>query len=56
MGRVIMTEDGGKDHVRLTQEERQSQRRRSVAIAITLTALVVLFYIVTLFKMAGNHA
>ncbi len=53
---MTMSEEGEKDHMRLTQEERQSQRRRSVAIAITLTALVVLFYIVTLFKMAGNHA
>ena len=53
---MIMSDEREKDLVRLTQEERQSQRRRSVAIAITLTALVVLFYIVTLFKMAGNHA
>ncbi|WP_427023457.1 protoheme IX farnesyltransferase [Aureimonas ureilytica] len=51
-----MSDEREKDLVRLTQEERQSQSRRSVAIAITLTALVVLFYIVTLFKMAGNHA
>ncbi len=45
-----------EDHVRLTQNEKQAQRRRSVAIAVTLVVLVVLFYVVTLFKMAADHA
>lgn len=47
--------EGEEDRVRLTQQEHKAQRKRSVAIAVTLTALVVIFYLVTLFKMAAGH-
>jgi hypothetical protein len=34
----------------LTEEQRRSRRARSIAIAIALGALVILFYVVTLVK------
>lgn len=42
-----MSEDG----VRLTPEQKRRQRARSIAIAVVLVALVVLFYVVTIVKM-----
>ncbi|KTQ97662.1 protoheme IX farnesyltransferase [Aureimonas ureilytica] len=47
--------EGEEDRVRLTRQEHKAQRKRSVAIALTLTALVVIFYVVTLVKMVGGH-
>jgi hypothetical protein len=35
----------------LTEEQRRRRRARSIAIALTLGALVVLFYIVTIVKL-----
>ncbi len=37
-------------------EELRRQRRRSIAIALTLVALVVIFYIVTLVRLGSNVA
>jgi hypothetical protein len=34
----------------LTEEQKRSRRARSIAIALTLGALVILFYVVTLVK------
>jgi hypothetical protein len=34
----------------LTEEQRRSRRARSIAIALALGALVILFYVVTLVK------
>jgi hypothetical protein len=43
----------GKDE----QDQRQHrQRRRSLAIAWTLAALVILFFIVTIVRLGGNVA
>jgi hypothetical protein len=42
-----MTDDG----FRPTEEQRRRQRARSIAIAVVLAALVVLFYIVTIVKL-----
>lgn len=39
-----------EDGVVLTDEQIKARRARSIAIAITLVALVVLFYVVTLVK------
>ncbi len=39
------------ERVRLTETEHRAQRRRSVAIALTLVGLVVLFYVVTVIRM-----
>ena len=36
---------------RLTPEEQKRRRKRSLAIALTLGALVVLFYVVTIAKI-----
>ncbi|HVZ14677.1 MAG TPA: hypothetical protein VG894_09485 [Bauldia sp.] len=46
----IVPEDG----IRLTPEELKRRRSRSVAIALALGALVLLFYIVTIVKIGGN--
>lgn len=37
--------------VRLTDEQRRRQRARSIAIAVILAVLVVLFYLVTIVKL-----
>jgi len=36
--------------VELTEEQKRSRRSRSIAIALVLGALVVLFYVITLVK------
>jgi hypothetical protein len=43
-----------KTGVRLTEEQIKRRRGRSVALALLLAALVVLFYVITIFKMGGN--
>ena len=40
----------------LTEEQKRRRRARSVAIAVSLGVLVVLFYLVTLVKGPGMHA
>lgn len=45
------TEGGANSTARLA-----AQRKRSIAIAISLALLVVLFYIATIIKMSGNMA
>ena len=47
-------EDGAEDGVRLSDAERSKQRRRSIAIALMLGGLVVLFYLVTVVRMGGD--
>ena len=37
--------------VRLTEEERKRRRTRSIALALTLGALVILFYAVTVVRI-----
>ncbi|WP_170149448.1 hypothetical protein [Rhodoplanes roseus] len=46
-GRPLQHDDG----IVLTPEQKRRQRARSVAIALVLAALVVLFYAVTLVKL-----
>jgi hypothetical protein len=38
------------DKIVLTEQQRRSQRARSIAIALALGGLVLLFYVVTLVK------
>jgi hypothetical protein len=38
----------------LTQAEKRRQRTRSIAIALFLVALVVIFYLVTILRLGGN--
>lgn len=49
MGRV-MTNDDREPGIILTDEEKKRRRQRNVAIALTLGALCVLFWAVTLVK------
>lgn len=37
--------------VQLTDDEKQRRRRRSVALGLILTGLVVLFYVITIVKL-----
>ena len=38
----------------LTAAEQRTRRTRSIALAIALGALVILFYVVTIAKLGGN--
>ena len=42
--------DDKPEPVELTEEQKRSRRSRSIAIALVLGALVVLFYVITLVK------
>jgi hypothetical protein len=42
-----------EDGIVLSEEQKRRRRARSIAIALSLAALVVLFYIVTLVKGPG---
>jgi hypothetical protein len=39
------------DKIDLTDAQRKSRRNRNIAIAVTLAALAILFYVVTIIKM-----
>jgi hypothetical protein len=45
--------DQQPDRIVLTEEQKRSRRARSIAIALALGALVILFYVVTLVKGPG---
>ena len=45
--------DDKPERIVLTEEQQRSRRARSIAIAVVLAVLVVLFYIVTLVKGPG---
>lgn len=40
--------------VMATRPEDRKQRRRNVALALTLAGMVVLFFLITLAKLSGN--
>lgn len=42
--------------VTLTEDQLRRRRARNVAIAGVLVGLVILFYVLTLFKLGGNVA
>jgi len=42
-----------QDGIRLTEQQLRARRARSIAIAVSLGVLVILFYIVTLVKGPG---
>jgi hypothetical protein len=48
-----MTEPKPDNGVRFTEQQQRARRVRSIAIAISLGVLVLLFYIVTLVKGPG---
>jgi hypothetical protein len=45
-----MTEPKEDDGIVLTEAQKRARRSRSIAIALSLAALVVLFYVMTLVK------
>jgi hypothetical protein len=45
--------DQETDKIVLSEEQKRTRRARSVAIALALGALVILFYVVTLIKGPG---
>jgi hypothetical protein len=56
-GLQLPSSDGGGNDMKresskivLTEEQKRSRRARSIAIALALGALVILFYVVTLVK------
>jgi hypothetical protein len=50
---LAMDDDAREEGIVLTDEQKRARRSRSVAIAVALAALVVLFYVVTLVKGPG---
>lgn len=46
--------DEPDDGIRLTDAQKRRRRSRSIAIAVVLGCLVVLFYVITLFKMGSG--
>lgn len=45
-----MSEQGDDKGIVLTEAQKSARRSRSIAIAVSLVALVVLFYVMTLVK------
>jgi hypothetical protein len=43
-----------KTGIVLTDEQKRRQRARSIAIALSLGALVILFYVITIVKLGPN--
>ncbi len=50
---IAMTNDKRDEGVVLTDAQKRARRSRSIAIAVTLAALVILFYVITLVKGPG---
>jgi hypothetical protein len=50
---TIMNEQGSEPGIKLTERQLRARRARSIAIAVSLGVLVILFYIVTLVKGPG---
>jgi hypothetical protein len=50
---VIMNEEKPEPGIKLTEQQQRARRARSIAIAVSLGVLVILFYIVTLVKGPG---
>jgi hypothetical protein len=51
---MTMDDQTTKTGIVLTEEQKRRQRARSVAIALALGALVVLFYVITIVKLGPN--
>jgi len=48
-----MSDQRDDDGIVLTEAQKRARRSRSIAIALALTALVILFYVMTLVKGPG---
>ena len=53
-GRPVGEKDSVDDGVTLTPAELRRRRTRNIAIALTLGALVILFYVMTLARLGSN--
>ncbi len=51
---MIMAEEN--KGIVLTEEQKRRRRNRNTAIAVVLFGLVVLFYVLTIFKLGGGVA
>ena len=49
-----MSEHRPEDGIVLTEEQKRRRRARSIAIALVLGALVLLFYVVTIIKLGPD--
>jgi hypothetical protein len=49
-----MDDNDSEDGIILTEEQKRRRRHRSIAIALALGALVLLFYVVTIVKLGPN--
>lgn len=49
-----MSEQRPENGIVLTEEQKRRRRARSIAIALVLGALVVLFYVVTIVKLGPD--
>ena len=49
-----MNDERSEPGIVLTEEQKRRRRARSIAIALCLAALVVLFYLVTIVKLGPN--
>ncbi len=47
---IVMIDQGDDKGIVLTEAQKRARRSRSIAIAVSLAALVVLFYVMTLVK------
>jgi archaellum biogenesis protein FlaJ (TadC family) len=50
----MMSEQRPEDGIVLTEEQKRRRRARSIAIALVLGALVLLFYVITIVKLGPN--
>jgi hypothetical protein len=50
---IAMNDQQDDDRVVLTEAQKRARRSRSIAIALVLAALVILFYVMTLVKGPG---
>jgi len=48
---VVMDDNDHESSIVLTEEQKRRRRARSIAIALALGALVLLFYVVTIVKL-----
>ena len=51
---VALTDPSDSDEIKLTKADLARRRARSIAIAVTLGLLALMFYLVTIVKLGGN--
>lgn len=51
---VALTDSPDSNEIKLTKADLARRRMRSIAIAVTLGFLALMFYLVTIVKLGGN--